>query len=66
MNLLRRIERHLVRSRTPPTAFGRGAIGDPRLVFDLRRGRCLRGSTAARIEAYLTECEATERHKCRR
>ena len=38
MPLLRRIERHLRDSRTPPTLFGRRAVNDPRFVFDLRNG----------------------------
>jgi hypothetical protein len=57
LNLLGRIERHLRRSGTPPTRFGRDALGDPRLVFDLRRGREPRPRVAARISAYLDEAE---------
>ena len=36
-----------------PTRFGREAVGDPRLVTDLRNGRELRDTTAARISAWL-------------
>lgn len=53
MHLLRRIERHLRRSGTTPTEFGRDAARDPRFVFDLRNGREPRPATAARIAAYL-------------
>jgi tRNA-dihydrouridine synthase len=51
--LLPRIERHLRRTGLSATAFGREAIGDPRLVADLRCGRYPRPSVARRIEAYL-------------
>lgn len=37
----------------PATKFGRLAIGDPRLVRDLRNGRELRPLTEARLEAFL-------------
>jgi hypothetical protein len=53
MSLLRRIELYLKRTKTSPARFGRDAAGDPRFVFDLRRGRELRGKTAARIGAWL-------------
>lgn len=53
MHLLRRIERHLKRTRTPPTRFGREAVRDPRFVFDLRNGRRPRNATARRVTAYL-------------
>jgi len=39
MNILPRIERHLRETGTPPTRFGISVASDPRLVFDLRRGR---------------------------
>ena len=39
MSLLRAIERHLSKTGTKAAPFGREAVGDPRLVFDLRRGR---------------------------
>lgn len=57
MHLLRRVEHYLRRSGTPPTRFGRDAIGDPRFVFDLRKGREPRPATAARVAAYLEGCE---------
>jgi hypothetical protein len=53
MDLNRRIELYLRRTRTTPTRFGRDALGDPRFVFDLRRGRELREKTAARLTAWL-------------
>ena len=57
MQLLVRIERHLKRSAMPPTRFGREAVCDPRFVFDLRKGREPRPTTAARVAAYLESRE---------
>jgi hypothetical protein len=54
----RKIEKFLRRTKMPATKFGRLAIGDPRLVHDLRNGRELRPPTAARLEAFLAEQEA--------
>jgi len=51
--LLPLIERHLRLTGLSATAFGREAIGDPRLVADLRRGRYLRPPVARRVEARL-------------
>ena len=53
MHLLREVEKFLRRSDVPPTRFGREAVGDPRFVFDLRRGRDPRPGTIARVLAYL-------------
>lgn len=57
MHLLRRIERHLRQSGTPPTKFGREAVHDPRFVFDLRKGREPRSCTTSRVAAYLDRLE---------
>lgn len=51
MTLLATVERHLRRSEQSPSRFGRDVIGDPRFVFDLRRGREPRAATAARVLA---------------
>ena len=53
MHLLREVEKYLRHSDTPPTRFGREAVGDPRFVFDLRNGRDPRPGTEARVRAYL-------------
>lgn len=53
MNVLGKIERHLRKTGKKPTRFGREAANDPRLVFDLRQGRLVGASLAARIEAFL-------------
>ena len=57
MNLTRRIRLFLERAEMTPTRFGREAIGDPRLVTDLKNGRELRATTAARIHAWLDSQE---------
>ena len=53
MHLLRRIEIYLRRSGIAPARFGREAARDPRLVFDLRRGREPRATLKRRLEAFL-------------
>lgn len=53
MHLLREVEKYLRHGDTTPTRFGREAVGDPRFVFDLRRGRDPRPRTVARVRAFL-------------
>jgi hypothetical protein len=53
MNLLLDIERYLRRSKVSASRFGRLVSGDPRLVFDLRRGREPRPAMAARVVAHI-------------
>ncbi|HEX8447425.1 MAG TPA: hypothetical protein VF649_12535 [Sphingomonas sp.] len=53
MHLLSTIERYLRRTGLPPTRFGREAVGDPRFVMDLRRGREPRPCTIDRVVAYI-------------
>jgi hypothetical protein len=57
MYLMRRIELFLQRAEMAPTRFGREAVGDPRLVSDMKNGRELRDATIARIQAWLDEQE---------
>ena len=61
MHIRRRIELYLRHSDMPPTRFGREAIGDPRLVRDLRNGRELREKTHARLTAWLDRHEGRRR-----
>jgi hypothetical protein len=61
MHIRRRIELYLRHSDMPPTRFGRDAIGDPRLVRDLKNGRELREKTLARITAWLERHEEQRR-----
>lgn len=60
MTLLRRIERHLRATATPPARFGREVLRDPRFVFDLRYGREPRPQTEARVNAWLDANEQRE------
>ena len=53
VHLLREVEKFLRRSDVAPTRFGREVLGDPRFVFDLRKGRDPRPRTVARVLAYL-------------
>ena len=51
--LIRDIERFLERTGLPPTKFGRLAVADPRLVFDLRNGREPRPPLRSRVEHFM-------------
>ena len=53
MHLLREVEKFLRRSDIAPTRFGREAVGDPRFVFDLRKGREPRAETERRVRSFL-------------
>lgn len=53
VHLLREVEKYLKISNTPAARFGRDAMGDPRFVFDLRKGREPRPRTIARVRAFL-------------
>jgi hypothetical protein len=53
MSTLRSIERFLKRTGMAPTAFGRQAARDPRLVFDLRNGRQPSDRMRRRIEHFM-------------
>lgn len=57
MDLLKRVERHLRRTRMSPTAFGREAAGDPNLVKQLRNGRRPGSQLRGRLDAYLDSAE---------
>ncbi len=58
MELLEQIEEYLARTRTSPSTFGRMAVGDPRLVADLKSGRRPRRRTEERLRGYLNEAGA--------
>jgi hypothetical protein len=51
--LIRDIERFLRQSGLPPTTFGRLAASDPRLVFDLRKGREPRKGLRLKVEHFM-------------
>ena len=51
MSLIAEIEQFLERTGVAETTFGRRAVNDPRLVGDLRRGRCPGPGIAQRVKA---------------
>jgi hypothetical protein len=53
MKVLEKIDRFLRVKGIAASRFGREAVGDPRLVFDMRKGRRPGPSLIARINAYL-------------
>jgi len=55
--ILKRVEAYLRATKMPPTRFGREALRDPNLVFNLRDGRELRTSTRRRLEEFLSARE---------
>jgi hypothetical protein len=56
-SLRRRIGHFLKRTRISPTRFGLEVTGDPRLVFQIRRGRVPRPRMEAKILAYMDRVE---------
>ena len=56
VHLLRDVEKFLRSHEIAAARFGREAMGDPRFVFDLRRGREPREQTVRRVRAYLENC----------
>jgi len=58
MSTLRHIEAFLRRTGMAPTRFGREAARDPRLVFDLRRGREPTDRMQRRIEHFMNIYDA--------
>ena len=53
VHLLRDVEKFLRESEIPAARFGREAMGDPRFVFDLRKGREPRPRTIQRVRCFL-------------
>jgi hypothetical protein len=61
---LERIEAALIALDLAPSTFGRKAIGDPKLVFDLRNNdRELRYSTQARILDFIDDAKRARRQR---
>jgi len=56
--LLQRIEAFLRESAMPPSVFGRAAVGDPRLVADLRGGREPGRRIVSRTENFMSKWHA--------
>ena len=61
MSLLPVVERHLRAHALAPSRFGRMVTGDPRFVFDLRRGREPRAATRERVLAHIARVEGLAR-----
>lgn len=61
MSLLIDIDRFLRQSGMAPASFGRAAVNDPRLVFDLRRGREPGPKLRARTRAFIAAQRKAER-----
>jgi hypothetical protein len=56
--LIKQINRYIRGTGLSATRIGREAIGDPRIVFDLRAGRRLGPKLEARLAAWLDAREA--------
>ena len=52
-DFLAEVDAFLVETGTAPTALGRGALGDPSFVFNLRDGRDCRMSTIVRVREWM-------------
>ncbi len=57
VHILRDVERFLVNKNVSAARFGRDCVGDPRFVFDLRRGREPRARTVRRVQAFLEQAK---------
>ena len=55
MEILGEVERYLRVNDMPQTKFGRLAVGDPRLVGDMRNGLELRPMTLARVKTFIAQ-----------
>lgn len=59
MSLLPVVEKYLRTHQVAASRFGRMVAGDPRFVFDLRRGREPRAATRARVLAHIAGSSST-------
>jgi hypothetical protein len=62
MLVMRKIERFLRQNAIAPTTFGRLAVGDPRLIHDMRRGRMFRASMIRRVENFMITYQADQQN----
>ena len=53
VELLHSIKEYCAQTGISPSRFGREAVGDARLVHDMRKGRQLRSATARRVRDYM-------------
>jgi 2,4-dienoyl-CoA reductase-like NADH-dependent reductase (Old Yellow Enzyme family) len=67
MTMLRTIETFLRQTGIPPTRFGRDAVRDPRIVFDMRNGREPSERMCRRLNHYIASHsgEPSERMRMR-
>lgn len=61
MDINQLIERFLRDSGLPPARFGRMAVNDPRLVFDMRLGRQLGPEIQHRLRQFMLDHPASKR-----
>lgn len=52
---LNQIETYLATTGMKPTVFGREVMGDPKFVFDLRKGRSPSLRTIERVQSWMFE-----------
>lgn len=66
MHLLWRVEKYLRASGMSPSRFGREAVRDPALVFDLRKGREPGERLCSRVAAFIDQGDTiSEAAPCR-
>lgn len=58
--LSRMIDRFLKRTGCAPTTLGRGALGDPSFVTELRNGRRVWPDTERKVRDWMREFEAAQ------
>lgn len=54
-NFKQQVETFLETTKMTPTAFGKGAVGDPSFVFDLRDGRACSATTMDKVLKFIAE-----------
>ena len=58
--LLMHVERVSLDHNIAPSRFGRDALNDPRLVFDLRRGRRIKSQNRRKISQFIAKLATRE------
>ncbi|MEX6725238.1 hypothetical protein [Parapedomonas caeni] len=58
--LLMHVERVILDHNIAPSRFGRDALNDPRLVFDLRRGRRIKSQNRRKISQFIAKLATRE------
>lgn len=60
MHINRLVERFLREQQLPPTKFGRLAVRDPRLVFDMRMGREIRPEMEQTLRKFMLQYRSVD------